>query len=598
MFHQPIVRQRLGLALPVSTMELMDQPTAACCRESLPVHEQSSTSADHQSSTLWERVVDPDTGEVFAIEVCQPTGLYVTRPVPGDLSRYYTDRYHGNRHGFTARYCDYRRRRIIERAVDRSDRPPRWLDVGCGDGTLLQALQRRGWDARGVEAYTTSARTKGLTVYDSLAQAAEDGPYDGISLWHVLEHLTDPGHDLTLIRRLLQPAGVLIIAVPDAGCLAARWFGPHWLHWDVPRHLYHFTARSLQHLLEAHGLAARQLRQSEFEYDLLGFAQSVLNAMGLGQNAFFQLLTHRRVDVGACRRWSNLVLGTLLCGAAALPQAWRAGVAGRYIDFPSPCPLLNETESYVQGQESGGGHAAYNAEKTLLKTYAEIDRSLVDEIILVDDASVDRTVAIAQELGLHVLQHPKNRGYGGNQKTCYKTALRLGADIVVMLHPDYQYTPLLIPAMVPLIGNGLYDCVIGSRILGGRARLSGMPLYKYVANRGLTLAQNLMMGSKLTEFHTGYRAFSRELLLELPLEENSDDFVFDNQMLAQVIQAGFRVGEVSCPTKYFAEASSINFRRSTVYGLGCLLTASQFRLSRLGIYRARIFRSDGQRLEC
>lgn len=240
---------------------------------------------------------------------------------------------------------------------------------------------------------------------------------------------------------------------------------------------------------------------------------------------------------------------------------------------------------------------AYNAAKTLMQTHAEIDRKLVDEIVLVDDASVDETVSIARDLGLHVLQHPKNRGYGGNQKTCYTTALRLGADIVVMLHPDYQYTPLLIPAMVPMIGNGLYDCVIGSRILGGKARRSGMPLYKYVANRGLTLAQNLLMSSKLTEFHTGYRAFSRRLLLELPLEENSDDFVFDNQMLAQIIYRGFKIGEVSCPTKYFAEASSINFRRSCIYGVGCLKTAAQYRLSRWGVYQTRIFHPDGKKLE-
>ena len=239
---------------------------------------------------------------------------------------------------------------------------------------------------------------------------------------------------------------------------------------------------------------------------------------------------------------------------------------------------------------------AYNAEKTVKRTCAEIDRHLVDEIVLVDDASVDDTVEVANELGLHVFQHPHNRGYGGNQKTCYTAALDLGADIVVMVHPDYQYTPLLIPALVSLIGNDLYDCVIGSRILGGKARQSGMPIWKYFANRGLTLAQNILMGSKLTEFHTGYRAFSREMLLALPLEENSDDFVFDNQMLSQVIFFNFRIGEVSCPTKYFAEASSINFVRSCKYGLGCLGTAMLFRLARWGIYRSKLFRDSGRRL--
>ncbi len=239
---------------------------------------------------------------------------------------------------------------------------------------------------------------------------------------------------------------------------------------------------------------------------------------------------------------------------------------------------------------------AYNAAKTIQRTFDEIDSQLVDEVVLVDDASIDDTSDIARGLGIHVLRHPVNRGYGGNQKTCYAAALELGADIVVMVHPDYQYTPRLLPAMVSLIGNDLYDCVIGSRILGGQARQSGMPIWKYVSNRFLTFAQNVMMGSKLTEFHTGYRAFSRDLLLTLPLEENSDDFVFDNQMLSQAIYFKFRIGEVSCPTKYFAEASSINFTRSCIYGLGCLRTAAQFRLNRVGVVRSSVFSQEGRRL--
>lgn len=239
---------------------------------------------------------------------------------------------------------------------------------------------------------------------------------------------------------------------------------------------------------------------------------------------------------------------------------------------------------------------AYNAAKTLERTCEEIDRNLVDEIVLVDDASRDNTVSVANDLGLHVVAHPKNRGYGGNQKTCYKTALSLGADIVVMVHPDYQYTPLLVPAIVPMIGNGIYDCVIASRILGGRAMQSGMPIYKYVANRFLTLAQNVLMQSKLSEFHTGYRAFSKELLMQLPLEENSDDFVFDNQMLSQIIYFGYEIGEISCPTKYFAEASSINFSRSCKYGIGCLQTAAAFRLARWGLRGSKVFDPSGSKL--
>lgn len=229
---------------------------------------------------------------------------------------------------------------------------------------------------------------------------------------------------------------------------------------------------------------------------------------------------------------------------------------------------------------------AYNAAKTLPQTLAEIDRDLVDEIILVDDASQDDTAELARKLGLtHVIVHDKNRGYGGNQKTCYRKALELGADIVVMLHPDYQYTPKLLPAMAHLVATGLYPVVLGSRILGGGALKGGMPLYKYLANRFLTAFQNLFLGVKLSEYHTGYRSFAREVLETLPWHLNSDDFIFDNEMLSQVILAGYPIGEISCPTRYFPEASSINFRRSVVYGLGILRVTFQHVLAKLGIFR-------------
>ena len=226
---------------------------------------------------------------------------------------------------------------------------------------------------------------------------------------------------------------------------------------------------------------------------------------------------------------------------------------------------------------------AYNAEKTLRQTYEEvIEQGIVDLVILVDDASSDNTAKVAAGLPHTKLYiHKENRGYGGNQKTCYKAALDCGADIVIMVHPDYQYTPRLIPAMTSLIGCGLYHCVLGSRILGGYALKGGMPYWKYVANRFLTLAENFLIGAKLSEYHTGYRAFSRELLQQLPLEVNSDDFVFDNQMLAQIIWFGYTIAEVSCPTRYFAEASSINFLRSVQYGFGCLKTALDFRLAKM-----------------
>jgi len=232
---------------------------------------------------------------------------------------------------------------------------------------------------------------------------------------------------------------------------------------------------------------------------------------------------------------------------------------------------------------------AYNAEKTLRKTYDEIPFEMVDEVVLVDDASRDRTSEIAREMGIHTIVHTENQGYGGNQKSCYRAALGLGADIVIMVHPDYQYTPRLIPAMASMIAYGEFDAVLGSRILGVGALQGGMPLYKYIANRFLTLFENLLLGHKLSEYHTGYRAFSREILERLPLEANSDDFVFDNQMLAQIIWFGYRIGEVTCPTKYFEDASSINFRRSVVYGLGVLKTALQFRLNKWGICVSTVF---------
>jgi glycosyltransferase involved in cell wall biosynthesis len=240
---------------------------------------------------------------------------------------------------------------------------------------------------------------------------------------------------------------------------------------------------------------------------------------------------------------------------------------------------------------------AYNAEATLRKTYAEIPLQYVDEVILVDDVSSDKTTEIARSLGVRTLVHRKNLGYGGNQKTCYTEALQQGADVVVMLHPDYQYTPNLLVAMSSLIAVGQYDVVLGSRILCQSSIKGGMPVYKYVANRALTLFENLMLGQKLSEYHTGYRAFSRQVLESLPLHENSDDFVFDNQMLAQIAWFGFNIGEVSCPTKYFAEASSINFRRSVKYGLGVLQTSIAYRLEKMGLARNRIFAKDGARLE-
>lgn len=235
---------------------------------------------------------------------------------------------------------------------------------------------------------------------------------------------------------------------------------------------------------------------------------------------------------------------------------------------------------------------AYNAERTLEKTFRAIPTDIVDEVVLTDDKSSDNTVNLARELGInHVIEHKHNRGYGGNQKSCYNKALEIGADVVIMLHPDYQYEPKLIESMAYLIVNDVYPAVIASRILGKGALAGGMPMYKYVANRFLTLFQNILMNQKLSEYHSGYRAFSREVLTSIDYEANSDDFVFDNQMLGQIFYKGFEIAEITCPTKYFEEASSINFKRSSIYGLGVLKVSMMYRLNKWGLAKSRIFHS-------
>ena len=239
---------------------------------------------------------------------------------------------------------------------------------------------------------------------------------------------------------------------------------------------------------------------------------------------------------------------------------------------------------------------AYNAEKTLQKTYDEIPKDIVDEIILIDDASKDKTVDVAKKLGIRTFIHNKNKGYGGNQKTCYQEALKLNADIIVMLHPDYQYTPKLITPMSSMIAEGVFDAVIGSRILGNKAIMGGMPIYKYISNRFLTMTENVIINQKLSEYHTGFRAFSRKILETIPLMENSDDFIFDNQMLCQTLYFGFSVGEISCPAFYFDDASSINFSRSVTYGIGVIKTALNYFLAKRGIGHFKIFNANGKRL--
>lgn len=252
----------------------------------------------------------------------------------------------------------------------------------------------------------------------------------------------------------------------------------------------------------------------------------------------------------------------------------------------------------INGQKLIVVMPAYNAEQTLIQTYNELPHDIVDDVILVDDHSRDNTVALAQRLGINtVIRHKHNMGYGGNQKTCYTVALQHGAEIVVMVHPDYQYSPKLCGAMAWMVASGEYDMVLGSRILGNGTLTGGMPIWKYVANRALTAIENVLLGIRLSEYHTGYRAFRRDLLLALPLDENTDDFAFDNQMIVQAAHFGFKIGEMSCPTRYMAEASSINFRRSVTYGFGVIGAALAFRLHRWGWRQARFLAEDGRRLQ-
>lgn len=243
----------------------------------------------------------------------------------------------------------------------------------------------------------------------------------------------------------------------------------------------------------------------------------------------------------------------------------------------------------IQGKKLVVVMPAYNAEKTLRQTFGELPHEYIDEVILVDDASRDNTVEVAHSLEINAIVHSENRGYGANQKTCYKEALRLGADIVVMIHPDYQYSPKLVTAMASMVASGHYDVVLGSRILTGGTLKGGMPIYKYMANRFLTLVENILLGVKLSEYHTGFRAFGRNVLEAIPLDRNSDDFVFDNEMLVQAVYFGFRIGEISCPTRYFEDASSINFSRSVTYGFGVLSTAMKYRLQKSGVRKVPIF---------
>ncbi len=435
------------------------------------------------------------------------------------------------------------------------------LDVGCGAGVLLTAASER-WRTKGVELCAWAAREArerfGLDVFEGTVEEAgyPADAYDAVTMLDVIEHLPNPRETVAEIHRVLRPGGVLFVLTPDLSTVVSRLMGSWW--WGLrPAHLYYFSRANLVALLERSGFEVKAVRYWGRRFTLgywisrlHGYAPRAMEVVG----RFVRAVRLDRLP---------LYLNTLdSVGVVAV----KSGGRGK-----------NEKGGIKGGKKIVAVLPAYNAEKTLERTLADIPKNLFDAIILVDDASQDGTVALAHKLGgLRVIVHEKNKGYGGNQKTCYKAALEVGADVVVMIHPDYQYDPTLAPDLVAPILAGQADCVLGSRMMRDEALKGRMPVWKYVGNKLLTWIENAGFGARFSEYHTGYRAFHKNVLSALRLELNSDGFVFDQEMIAQMLAAGYRIAEVPIPTRYFKEASSVSFVVSVKYGLQTLVTVFKF----------------------
>jgi SAM-dependent methyltransferase len=458
-------------------------------------------------------------------------------------------------------------RRVLK-FLERTTAPGRLLDVGCGVGVLLKEASPR-WQGTGVELSRWAANRArerfGLDVREGTVTEAglPAGTFAAAVFLDVIEHLPDPRGALREAARLLKPGGALCVYTPDAGAPVARLMGRWW--WGLrPAHLHYFTGSSISRLLGELGFDVKEVRHTgrtfTFGYWLSrmrGYAPRLVAALG------------------AVLRWTGL---------------GRIPLRLNTFDSMMVLAILRGRKTIVKdGKKIAAVMPAYNAERTLERTYNDIPGGLFDSLILVDDASRDRTVEIARKLGLTVIVHPKNRGYGGNQKTCYRAALDAGADIIVMIHPDYQYDPTLAPELVAPILEGRADCVLGSRMMGDTALKGKMPVWKYVGNKFLTGIENACFGARFSEYHTGYRAYARKVLESLPLELNSDDFVFDQEIIAQMLSAGYRIAEVPIPTRYFKEASSVSFTVSVKYGLQTLALLVSF----LGL---RIFGARSRKL--
>jgi len=541
-------------------MEPAEVPCAACGATEVRVAFERSGEAAHRETVLPTTDLFQGYGRIVA---CTGCGTLRRSPVPdwGELRAAYEaseDPHYLSEYPGRAAAA----RRVL-RFLEGSAAPGRLLDVGCGVGVFLKEASLR-WKVTGVELSRWAAgRAReqfGLEVREGTVEEAAfpAGSFDAVTFLDVIEHLPDPRRALAEASRVLRPGGAVCVYTPDFGAPVARIMGGWW--WGLrPAHLHYFSTATLTRLLGELGFDVKEVRHTgrtfTFGYwlsRLRGYAPGLVDALG----AALRVTGLARLPLRLNTFDSIMILAIL---------------RGRK-------PLMRE------GKKVAAVMPAYNAERTLERTYHDIPKDLFDSLILVDDASRDRTVEIARRLGLQVIVHPKNRGYGGNQKTCYRAALDAGADIIVMIHPDYQYDPTLAPELVAPILDGRADCVLGSRMMGDTALKGKMPVWKYVGNKFLTGIENACFGARFSEYHTGYRAYARRVLESLPLELNSDDFVFDQEIIAQMLAAGYRIAEVPIPTRYFKEASSVSFTVSVKYGLQTLaLLASFLALRAFGI---------------
>lgn len=463
--------------------------------------------------------------------------------------------------------------RSILKRVERVAGTGRLLDVGCGAGILLSVAKGK-WDVMGVEvsheAAAEARKRFGVNVVENTLEQASFPPdsYDAITMLDVIEHIPDPAGTLREAQRILKPGGVLFVLTPNVDAPVAKMMGRWW--WGFrPAHLNYFSRKTMNQMLVESGfepLASWYCgRTFSFGYwmsRLQGYAPWLINFLG------------KAISITRIGR-IPLYLNTFDSIGILSIKSKTAENRARPIE--------------KKGKKVVAVLPAYNAEKTLERTLADIPKGLFDDVILVDDASVDGTVALARKLGLKVFVHPKNRGYGGNQKTCYAEALALGADVVVMIHPDFQYDPRLASDLVEPLVEGRSGCVLGSRLLRDEALKGRMPIWKYVGNKFLTGLENMGFGARFSEYHTGYRSYTRQVLEQLPLDCNSDGFVFDQQIIAQMLLAGTTISEVPIPTRYFKEASSVAFWPSVKYGLQTLGVIVRYRLHRYGIVKQAMF---------